>query len=202
MTEAVERHDRQDFRILAAMTDLPQPHVIAINPGLCGALAVLSPDGGLVQLADLPLVRVGCDAWMDGVRLKEQLTAAAGGKPGRVVVERVEMSGQPLAFGVTVGLIVGIVQAWHLSLTMVESATWRRVLGVASDRAAFDLARELYPEADLAHGGRVGALLLARYAQAPPTAPKSQSHDATVEHAACAGPRAIPSGTCLAGGAA
>ncbi len=146
--------------------------IIGIDPGLSGALAVLSSTGELGCLADLPVIRDGRLAWIDGGRLQSLLIQTLQGRPARAVVERTSsMPGQGVAssftFGVGFGSILSVLQALHLPIELVTAATWKKALGLSSDkRASLDKARLLYPDAELhlaKHDGRAEALLLAHW---------------------------------------
>src|SRR6267378_7204987 len=146
---------------------------LGIDPGLSGALAVLGPTGDLERLADLPVIRDGRLAWIDGGALQSLLIEVLAGRPSRAIVERVSaMPRQGVAsafnFGVGFGSVLSILQARHVSIELVTPAVWKRSLGLSSDkRASLDKARLLYPAADLAlakHDGRAEALLLAHWA--------------------------------------
>jgi hypothetical protein len=148
-------------------------YLIGIDPGLSGALAVLSPSGELERLVDLPVIRDGRLAWIDGGSLQSILIDALYGRPARAVVERVSaMPRQGIAsafnFGVGFGSVLSILQARHLPVELVTPATWKRAVGLSSDkRASLDKARLLFPAADLTlakHDGRAEALLLAHWA--------------------------------------
>ena len=148
-------------------------HIVAIDPGLSGAIAVLSPTGDLERLEDLPVIRDGRLAWIDGGSLQSFLIDALYGRPARAIVERVgAMPKQGIAsafnFGVGFGSVLAVLQARHLPIELVTPAVWKRALGLGTDkRASLDKARLLYPTADLGlakHDGRAEALLLAHWA--------------------------------------
>lgn len=148
------------------------PYVIGIDPGLTGAMAVLSPTGDLEHLADLPVIRDGKLSWIDGGRLQSLLIDALIGRQARVIIERVgPMPRQGVSssfhFGMVFGSILSVCQARHLSIELVTPAVWKRALGLSSDkRASLDKARLLYPTAELnlaKHDGRAEALLLAHW---------------------------------------
>jgi len=148
-------------------------HVIGIDPGLSGGIAVLSPAGELVRLDDLPVIRDGKLSWIDGGRLHSFLIDSLYGRPARAIVERVgAMPRQGISsafhFGMGFGSVLSILQARHLSVELVTPATWKRAMGLSSDkRASLDKARLLYPAAELhlaKHDGRAEALLLAHWA--------------------------------------
>jgi crossover junction endodeoxyribonuclease RuvC len=149
------------------------PHIIGIDPGLTGAIAVLSPTGELERLADLPVIRDGRLAWIDGGGLQSFLLDTLYGRPARAIVERVSaMPRQGVAssfsFGVGFGSILSILQARHLPIELVTPGVWKRALGLSSDKSAsLHKARLLFPSAELhlaKHDGRAESLLLAHYA--------------------------------------
>lgn len=148
------------------------PLIIGIDPGLSGAVAVLNSAGDLERLADLPVIRDGRLAWIDGGELQSTLLDAIGGRTARAVVERVSaMPRQGIAsaftFGVTLGSILSVLQTLHVSISLVTPATWKRTLGLSSDKhASLHKARLLFPTVDLGlakHDGRAEALLIAHW---------------------------------------
>jgi len=151
--------------------------IVGIDPGLTGAVAVLDPAGELERLADLPVIRDGRLAWVNGGALQSILMEVLQGRPARAIVERVSaMPRQGVAsaftFGVTFGSILAVLQARCIAIELVTAAVWKRGLGLSSDkRASLDKARLLYPGAELRlakHEGRAEALLLAHYALSRP----------------------------------
>ena len=151
--------------------------LIGIDPGLSGALAVLAPAGELERLADLPVIRDGRLAWIDGAALQSLLLEVLAGRPARAIVERVSaMPRQGVAssfnFGVGFGSVLSILQARCIAIELVTAAVWKRSLGLSADkRASLDKARLLYPSADLGlakHDGRAEALLLAHWSLTRP----------------------------------
>jgi len=150
---------------------------LAIDPGLSGALAILSPDGALELLADLPIVRDRTLAWVDGGELQSTILGALQGRAAVAMVERVSsMPAQGIAssfqFGVGFGSILGVLQALHLRIELVTPAVWKRSYGLSKDKhASLHKARLLFPAAELhlaKHEGRAEALLIAHYAMTRP----------------------------------
>jgi hypothetical protein len=146
---------------------------IGVDPGLSGALAVLTAAGEIERLADLPVIRDGRLAWIDGGELQSLLIDALHGRSARAVVERVSaMPRQGVAsaftFGAGFGAVLAVLQTLHVGIELVTATVWKRALGLSSDkRASLDKARLLYPAADLGlakHEGRSEALLLAHWA--------------------------------------
>ncbi len=148
------------------------PVTIGIDPGLSGALAVLS-GGSFEAVHDLPVIRDHSLAWIDGSELQSILLDALRGRTAHAVVERVSaMPGQGVAssfsFGVGFGSVLSVLQAMQISIELVTPATWKRSLGLSKDKhASLHKARLLFPAADLRlakHDGRAEALLIAHYA--------------------------------------
>lgn len=148
---------------------------LGVDPGLTGALALLDADGQPELVADLPVIRDGRLAWIDGGALQNTLLDALRGRPCRAVVERVSaMPKQGIAsafnFGVGIGSVLAVLQTLRLPLEFVTPAAWKGAMGLGRDkRASLDKARLLFPTADLSlakHDGRAEALLLAYHAQA------------------------------------
>jgi crossover junction endodeoxyribonuclease RuvC len=150
---------------------------LGVDPGLTGALAILSADGSLELLADLPIIRDKSLAWVDGSALQSMLLDALGGRQCRAIVERVSaMPRQGIAsafcFGVGFGSVLSVLQAMHISIEFVTPAVWKSSLGLSKDKkASLHKARLLYPAAELhlaKHDGRAEALLIAQYGLSPP----------------------------------
>jgi len=64
-------------------------YLIGIDPGLSGAIAVLGAAGELEHLADLPVIRDGRLAWINGGTLQALLIDWQCGAGARAIVERV-----------------------------------------------------------------------------------------------------------------
>ena len=143
-----------------------------LDPGVSGALAVIDDDGQLVTLADLPIIRDGKLAFVDAPALVSLMIEARQGRAARIYVERVSaMPGQGVAstfsFGVGFGSLLAACRFVAMPLELVTPATWKRALGLSSDkRASLGKARLLFPTAELhlaKHDGRAEALLIAEY---------------------------------------
>lgn len=150
---------------------------IGIDPGLTGAIAVLSGDG-FEAVHDLPVIRDHSLAWIDGGAMQSLLLDALRGRTARAVVERVSaMPGQGVSssftFGVGFGSVLSVLQAMQISIQLVTPAVWKRALNLSKDKhASLHKARLLFPAADLRHAkhdGRAEALLLAHYALTRPS---------------------------------
>jgi crossover junction endodeoxyribonuclease RuvC len=145
---------------------------VGVDPGLTGALAILSTDGALELLADLPIIRDRSLAWIDGSELQSLILGALQGRGAAAIVERVSaMPKQGVAssfqFGVGFGSVLSVLQALHIRIEFVTAAVWKRSYGLSRDKhASLHKARLMFPAAELhlaKHDGRAEALLIAEY---------------------------------------
>ncbi len=148
---------------------------IAIDPGLSGALAVLTPDGALVALCDTPMLTLkvarGIRHAYDVPGLCALLTPYTG-MPAHVLIEESQpMPGQGVrsmfTTGYGYGLWVGILAALQMPYTPIRPAVWKKAFSLGKDKeASRHRAMQLFPSADLRRKkdhGRAEALLLAWY---------------------------------------
>jgi hypothetical protein len=62
---------------------------IGVDPGLSVAIAVLGPAGEVAHLADLPVIRDGRLAWIDGTAMQSLPIDALDGRPARAIVKAI-----------------------------------------------------------------------------------------------------------------
>lgn len=148
---------------------------IGIDPGLSGAVAVLSPTGALEGLHDTPVltlkVQRGSKQVYDVPGMVNILRPYAGLHVHVVLEESQPMPGQGtrsmFTIGLGYGLWLGILAALRIAYTPVRPAIWKRSMALGKDKEASRLrAMQLYPGAELRlkkHHGRAEALLLAHY---------------------------------------
>jgi len=148
--------------------------VMGVDPGVCGALALLDPSGELLALEDLPTIADGKLRWIDASVLLPRLLELKAGRPVRAVVERQQaMPAQGrsscLTIGLALGALLATLQAAGCAIELVSASSWKGAAGLGSDKSAsLDRARLLYPLASLDRQrdhNRAEALLLAYYAQ-------------------------------------
>jgi hypothetical protein len=141
--------------------------IVGIDPGQTGAVACFSSHGE-IAVHDLPTIADRSIAWIDGAQLQSLLI----GEPAIVIIERVSaMPKQGVAssfkFGMSFGSILSVVQAVGHRIELVTPATWKRELGLGSDKkAALHKARLLFPQCELhleKHDGRAEALLIGHW---------------------------------------
>jgi crossover junction endodeoxyribonuclease RuvC len=149
---------------------------LGIDPGISGALALLD-ENRLVDVADMPVMRLG--------KNKSQVNAAELAKilhlwqqvscpicPSAYLELVSAMPKQGVTsmfnFGVSLGVIEGVLAALSIPVFMVTPASWKKRAGLTGKdkEAARTLAQQLYPAAELGmkkHIGRADAILIARY---------------------------------------
>lgn len=145
---------------------------IGIDPGLDGAIAILSP--GSVEVYDTPTITVqGTKKKKRHYDMDAMLQLIPSGPGFNAIIEEVHaMPGQGVTSMFSMGFGLG---AWHmllrangLSTTRVEPRRWKSEFGLISkDKNGSILrAKELFPQADITlkkHDGRAEALLMAEY---------------------------------------
>lgn len=156
------------------------PAILAIDPGLSGALAMLRADGSL-EIHDMPtfaLTRGGkakreIDAF-SLARIIDDMTKRAPGLSA--VLEQVgAMPGQGVssmfAFGQSFGIAKGVLAANFIPTELVTPAVWKRAMGVTKDKdSSRARASQVFPRycgewSRVKDDGRAEAALLALYAQ-------------------------------------
>jgi len=148
---------------------------IGIDPGLSGAIAVLTDD--TLQIHDMPVMTVDRNGkakrQVSANELAELLNLYAG-KDCHVYVERVSaVSGQGVtsvfSFGRSFGMIEGILAALKMPVTFVAPATWTRAIGRSPGKdASRARAMELFPNYEyffkrVKDDGRADAALIAHW---------------------------------------
>ena len=148
---------------------------IGIDPGLSGAIAVLTDDA--LQIHDMPVMTVDRNGkakrQVSANELAELLNLYAG-KDCHVYVERVSaMAGQGVtsvfSFGRSFGMIEGILAALKMPVTFVAPATWTRAIGRSPGKdASRARAMELFPNYEyffkrVKDDGRADAALIAHW---------------------------------------
>lgn len=146
--------------------------VLAIDPGVAGALAWVTRDGHLIDVDDMPTAKVRDRNKIIG----GQLAAMMQARPiDYVLIEGVgprprESAMASFSFGYGAGLLEGIASGLGLPVHIVSSATWKRKAGVPADKnGARHMACRLWPGASdqfrrVKDDGRAEAALMARWA--------------------------------------
>lgn len=151
---------------------------LGVDPGFSGAIAAVSHDG-IERVFDMPLAKTRHGAAGRNEvcphTLRDELLALqhAHGKIRIAVVEQVSVRpGQGVTssgrFMEGYGLLCGVIAALCIPTEKVRPATWKKYMGLGSDKAqSLALARAKWPAADCftlkKHDGRAEACLLAEY---------------------------------------
>lgn len=170
------------LKILHGPAPLPRAWA-AVDPGLTGSIAFLRPDGSLLELWDMPTMKLGKSGRVNGAELAN-IFSSVGARckedqwSMHVAIERVQAMSKAgvkqgvasaFNFGHGAGVIEGVVAALGLPYELVTPQTWKRhfgLLGLAKE-ASRAKAIQLYPVAPLGlkkYVGRAEALLIARFA--------------------------------------
>lgn len=148
--------------------------VVGIDPGLNGAIAFLNHDARELKVFDMPVLAAGStgkrmvDA--QGVvrifegfpNIRHIFIEQVGARPGQGVVSMFN-------FGVSCGVIAGVVASTKNPYTMVTPLKWKKAMAVPAEKESAKLrANQLLPKfAEMwpmkKHDGRAEAALLALY---------------------------------------
>lgn len=144
---------------------------IGIDPGLSGAIAVISADGK-THLYDMPVLN---DGKKNHINIPKLLTILHewDTRKTEVIIEEVHaMPGQGVTSMFRMGQTLGILQCAIFScgfpMHRIRPQAWKKAYGMSGkDKSASILrAQELFPQADIRlkkHDGRAEALLMAEY---------------------------------------
>lgn len=148
--------------------------IIAIDPGLQGAIAHLYDDGRFCCVESMPVVdgEVSEALLVGELRAMRDSTRDEGLGDPLVVVEQVQAFPKQgrsscFNFGTSFGIVRGVVAGLGLSLELVHPSVWKKAMKLGRDKeTARAKALQLFPEASEAlkrkrDEGRAEALLLA-----------------------------------------
>lgn len=158
------------------------PYIIGIDPGLTGAIAILTPTGTFVAVRDMPIkvsgsgkakVKNEVDAEMLTELLLHCVAPDGSMRESTLYLEQVaSFRDQGVAgvfsFGHSYGIVKGVAAALGLPLVLIRPAVWKKEFGLLKQKkdAARTYAIQLYPLAPLERKkdcGRADAILIARY---------------------------------------
>ena len=155
--------------MVALMTPGTRSKILAIDPGVNGAFAVLGRQGEFVDMGELPRFAKS----LNGAELAVTFNLH---KPELAVIEKVaSMPGQGVAstftFACAYGVCIGVACGLDVPVSFVTPTRWKtyfRLTGQPKD-ASRELAIRLYPGVAKMlglkkHHGRADALLIARFA--------------------------------------
>lgn len=145
--------------------------IVGIDPGLTGAIGVLSDGGQFIAVHDMPVKKL--------IKKRNQLNASVLAKmlrdinPSVVFLEHVhpmphDGSMQAFSFGCGYGIIQGVLETLEIPYSFSSPQKWKKTAGlIGKDKdAARLLAQQLFSEASLTRKkdiGRADALLIAKF---------------------------------------
>jgi len=146
--------------------------IIGIDPGISGAIAWVSDDGHLIQVADMPTIEVHGKKKVS----PQQLVAMLEEHDDLIKMVAIEDVGvfkgngavSMFNFGYSAGILAGVCAGLKLPVSLYRPAVWKRAAGVPADKgAARQMAQRFWPgcrDFDRAKDdGRAEAALLARW---------------------------------------
>jgi crossover junction endodeoxyribonuclease RuvC len=111
-------------------------NVLAIDPGLEGAAAILDAHGNLIEVFDLPTIGEGTQRRIDAANLADLVREH--GPYAFAVVEQVNAFprqgvSSTFRFGASYGTILGVIGALAIPLRHVSPAQWKRAMGLNNE---------------------------------------------------------------------
>ncbi len=160
--------------------------IIGIDPGVSGAIGLITADARFVDVHDIPtmlanktgnkqqvnvaeLVRILRSMLLENpdVRCIMERVTAMPSAPGANGERRGMGAASAFSFGKGVGHIEGVLAALGIPVEFVTPQQWKKALNLPSDKeVARAMAQSIYPNAPLGrkkHAGRAEALLIARW---------------------------------------
>lgn len=121
-------------------------NIVGIDPGIAGALALISHDGDLIEVADMPVLRDGSGgrAAVNAPLFAEFLARwhASGVACEFVSARPKEGAVGAFSFGRSRGVIEGACAALALPVRFLTPPAWKRLVGIPSGKdGAKDAAR-------------------------------------------------------------
>ena len=148
--------------------------LLAVDPGLTGAIAFLHDDGTFYKVEDMAVTQAG-----RGRKVKNEVNAAALYAqlhglpvPSTVVIERVHSmpkmaSGTVFSMGDSFGVVRGVTAALGIPTVFVDPREWKKHFGLSSDKEQSRAkAVQLYPTAPLSRvkdHNRAESILICRW---------------------------------------
>lgn len=157
--------------------DLKMTTIIGLDPGVSGAVGVLTESGHFVEVFDMPTIIANKSSnrqMVNAYELANLIRAQLVNAPADVVAITEGVNAMPdqgvsssFAFGKSYGILLGVLAALGVSTHIVSPRKWKGffALGHEKDQSR-ELAQRMWPTAPLAlkkHHGRAEALLLCKF---------------------------------------
>ncbi len=128
-----------------------KPFILGVDPGLSGALAVLDvKNRSIVSVFDMPIIQEKTKRTIDCGALGLKLSAFIDDISFAVVEDVHSMPGQGVvgvfSFGVSKGIILGMLGLSLIPVFLTPPAVWKNVMGLNRDKDwSRTLATKLFP---------------------------------------------------------
>jgi len=139
---------RQHAKPLGGFRQVDNGVIIGVDIGVTGVLALLTPDGSLVDVFDMPSLDDGL-AGRRSINAAQLAEIVAKSQATQAFVETVdprpgEGAVAAFAFGRARGVVEGVLAALDVSITFLTPPAWKRIVGIAPGLdGAKDAARSL-----------------------------------------------------------
>jgi len=147
--------------------------IVGIDVGVDGAIAALDDKLNYLSCWDMPTMALSATKRQVNPAAVARIFQTNGIKSAIVYVERVgAFPGQGVTsmfnFGVSCGIVQGVLAALGIPMVLITPQTWKKRAGLSKKPKdmARTLAQQLYPRAELGRKkdiGRADALLIARF---------------------------------------
>jgi crossover junction endodeoxyribonuclease RuvC len=151
--------------------------ICGIDPGVSGAIGVLTESGKFVFTDDMPTVLANKSSnrrMVSPTDLARMLRELLNNAPADVVAITEGVNAMPdqgvasvFAFGKSYGILLGVLAALGISTHIVSPRKWKSFYSLGHDKEqSRELAQRMWPDAPLnlkKHHGRSESLLLAKY---------------------------------------
>jgi crossover junction endodeoxyribonuclease RuvC len=147
-----------------------------IDPGIEGALAWLREDFRLCDVVDMPVMMMSkTRRQVNAAELAKTLRSWKSESEGGLIAYLEYVASRPgagvsgmFSFGVSYGIVQGILGALQIPMVLVTPAQWKKRAGLVGQPKdmARTLAQRFYPEWDLSRKkdiGQADAILIARF---------------------------------------
>lgn len=156
---------------------------LGIDPGVSGAAVLLGNDNELISFCDMPTMANGKHQQVNAAELGKVIREWRRSFHGPITAYLEHVGAMPgqgssstFGFGVSYGIVQGVIGDQEIPLVLVTPQKWKRAAGLPArpkgmpDNQYKDMARtlaqRLYPKMPLSlkkHIGRADAILIARF---------------------------------------
>jgi crossover junction endodeoxyribonuclease RuvC len=125
--------------------------ILAVDPGLSGALAFLDPENSTMRIVDMPTFTYTTTKERNKVDPYAIAREMCAQPISHAYIEEVNASPQmgvvsAFSFGEGKGILLGVAAALNIPVTLVKPTNWKKIMRIPADkRAAVQRATQLFP---------------------------------------------------------